>query len=253
MADLWKVIAEMCTELHPDRIAAIATGIESLPSNEFASNAKERFGVGVENQHYLRLKSAWNENSEYSSKEVAAALLGATATAQHLSAIGITELVWTGPTTGIVPVRRTEQVICEVVESAFVELFIVCFVAYKAETVIRSLQAAQERGVRISILLESDQEHGGSLDFNSIRHLRRNLPTAEFYCWKQGSAESKGAVHAKCAVADGKTAFVTSANLTGAAMDRNMEVGVLVKGGKLPFQLINHLNELVKRRIIEPN
>lgn len=253
MADLWQTIAEMCGELHPDRIDAIATGVRSLPSHESVSCAKERFGVGEGNQHYLKLKSAWSGTTEYSGKELAAALRGASATAQHLSAIGTTELVWTGPTTGIVPVRRTEQVICEVIESAFVELFIVSFVAYRAEMVVRSLQAAQERGVRISILLETSQEHGGALDFDSVRLLRRELPKAEFYSWKQTKAEIKGSVHAKCAVADDKMAFVSSANLTGSAMERNMEVGVLVKGGKLPVQLGQHLKELIRSGKIRSN
>lgn len=250
MSDLWRVIAEMCSELHPDRIAAIATGVENLPSHAALSQTRERFGAGGGTQHYVRMKSAWNGAGFYSGKEVAAALRGASATAQHMSAIGTTELVWTGPTTGIVPIRRTEQVICEVVESAFVELFIVSFVAYRAEMVVRALQAAHERGVRISILLEADQEHGGTLDFDSVRHLRRELPQAEFYGWKQSESVDRGSVHAKCAVADDKLAFLSSANLTGAAMERNMEVGVLVKGGKLPLQLGRHLKELVKRRVI---
>lgn len=250
MSDLWRVIAEMCSELHPDRIAAIATGVENLPSHAAFSHARDRFGVGSGSQHYVRMKSAWNEAGDYSGKEVAAALRGASATAQHISAIGTTELVWTGPTTGVVPVRRTEQVICEVIESAFVELFVVSFVAYRAEMVIRSLQAAHERGVRIGILLEADQDHGGALDFDSVRHMRRELPQAEFYGWEQPDSEARGCVHAKCAVADDKLAFVSSANLTGAAMERNMEVGVLVKGGKLPLQLGHHLKELVRRKIV---
>lgn len=250
MSDLWRVIAEMCSELHPDRIAAIATGVESLTSSAAFTQTRDKFGAGASDQHFAQLKSAWNSADQYSGKEVAAALRGASATAQHISAIGTTELVWTGPTTGVVPVRRTEQVICEVIESAFVELFVVSFVAYRAEMVVRSLQAAHERGVRIGILLEADQDHGGTLDFDSVRHLRRELPQAEFYGWRQSDSETKGSVHAKCAVADNKMAFVSSANLTGAAMEKNMEVGVLVKGGKLPVQLGQHLKELVRRRIV---
>lgn len=252
MSDLWRVIAEMCSELHPDRIAAIATGVDNLASNTAFAQTRDKFGVGAGNQHYARMKSAWNDADHYSGKEVAAALRGASATAQHISAIGTTELVWTGPTTGVVPVRRTEQVICEVIESAFVELFVVSFVAHRAEFVVRSLQSAHERGVRISILLEADKEHGGKLAFDSVRQLRRELPQAEFYSWSQSDFESRGSVHAKCAVADGKCAFVTSANLTGAAMERNMEVGILVKGGNVPVQLASHLKELVKRKFVCP-
>jgi phosphatidylserine/phosphatidylglycerophosphate/cardiolipin synthase-like enzyme len=37
-------------------------------------------------------------------------------------------------------------------------------------------------------------------------------------------------MHAKAAVADSSTAFLTSANLTEAALERNMELGVLIHG-----------------------
>lgn len=51
--------------------------------------------------------------------------------------------------------------------------------------------------------------------------------------------------------ADGELAFITSANLTSAAMERNMELGVLVKGGELPFELQRHLEALISTKIIE--
>ena len=38
-------------------------------------------------------------------------------------------------------------------------------------------------------------------------------------------------MHAKAVIADRSVAFVTSANLTGSAMDHNLEVGVLMRGG----------------------
>ncbi|MFN8105307.1 MAG: phospholipase D-like domain-containing protein [Acidimicrobiia bacterium] len=41
-------------------------------------------------------------------------------------------------------------------------------------------------------------------------------------------------LHAKCAVADDHTALVTSANLTGAGLEHNMELGLLVRGGGVP-------------------
>jgi phosphatidylserine/phosphatidylglycerophosphate/cardiolipin synthase-like enzyme len=70
-----------------------------------------------------------------------------------------------------------------------------------------------------------------------------------FYVWQQAERSNHnelGAVHAKCAVADGKVAFVTSANLTAAAMERNMEVGLLIRGGHVPEQLHQHFSALVE-------
>ena len=61
-----------------------------------------------------------------------------------------------------------------------------------------------------------------------------------------------GKVHAKVAVADGNIAFISSANLTGHAMEKNMEAGVLMQGGDLPTQLQDHLDGLVDVRTIVP-
>ena len=58
------------------------------------------------------------------------------------------------------------------------------------------------------------------------------------------------AVHAKCAVADSKLAFITSANLTTAAMERNMELGMLIRGGSVPQQLRQHLAALVNTKVV---
>jgi phosphatidylserine/phosphatidylglycerophosphate/cardiolipin synthase-like enzyme len=41
-------------------------------------------------------------------------------------------------------------------------------------------------------------------------------------------------VHAKIAVTDEEFCFISGTNLTGHAMERNMEAGVLIKGGAIP-------------------
>lgn len=47
-------------------------------------------------------------------------------------------------------------------------------------------------------------------------------------------------LHAKAAIADDHVAFVASANLTGYALDKNMELGLLVQGGEVPRLLASH-------------
>ena len=59
-----------------------------------------------------------------------------------------------------------------------------------------------------------------------------------------------GSLHAKCAVADQATAFISSANLTEYALSLNMELGMLVKGGSLPRELAAHLRGLIQGRIL---
>jgi cardiolipin synthase A/B len=54
-----------------------------------------------------------------------------------------------------------------------------------------------------------------------------------------------GSLHAKCAVADDDLLFITSANLTEFAMNLNMELGILVRGGELPGQVRLHFERLI--------
>lgn len=60
-----------------------------------------------------------------------------------------------------------------------------------------------------------------------------------------------GKVHAKVAVVDGARAFITSANLTGHALEKNMEAGVLINGGSVPKTLSDHLQALIDVRALD--
>ena len=54
------------------------------------------------------------------------------------------------------------------------------------------------------------------------------------------------------AVADDDVCFITSANLTGHAMEQNMEAGVLLSGGQIPRLLHDHLQALVDTKAVSP-
>ncbi|MGB4560049.1 MAG: phospholipase D-like domain-containing protein [Burkholderiaceae bacterium] len=57
--------------------------------------------------------------------------------------------------------------------------------------------------------------------------MRTLVPAANLYAWSDKAEPfSDGRVHAKVAVADGRMCFITSANLTGHAMEKKMEAGV---------------------------
>jgi phosphatidylserine/phosphatidylglycerophosphate/cardiolipin synthase-like enzyme len=59
-----------------------------------------------------------------------------------------------------------------------------------------------------------------------------------------------GILHVKCAMADGRWLFLSSANLTEYAFTINMELGVLVTGGKLPAQVQEHFERLVDTGVL---
>lgn len=254
MSDVWKAIAELGLGLHPDRIDAVAAKIANLSSAEDFEKAISSFGPGADRLLVDQLGNAWRKTPNLSPLELAAALKGASGTASLIGKLEAIEMVWTGPFTGLVPSRHTEQVLLEVIGSARSRIFLVSFVAYDIETVMKALQDAIERKIRLDILLEPSKSHGGKVDIDSIDAFHKRIPTSNIYIWKsetKSSGKWSGAVHAKCAVADGSLAFITSANLTKAAMESNIELGILVRGGSLPKALERHLEALVTTEIIE--
>ena len=51
-------------------------------------------------------------------------------------------------------------------------------------------------------------------------------------------------LHAKCVVVDGRWVFVTSANFTEAAQERNIEVGLLSRSAALAARVAGHFESL---------
>ena len=248
MNDLWSVIAKICIELHPDKVASVANSIREM-GLEDAKNLRNKH-PNIYVKHLLPLISSWEKNPTVSSPELSSALLAASKTIQLKSKSEKIELVWSGPSTVDNSTRLTEQVICEIIDDSREELFIVSFVAYKIERISNALKAAAKRKVKISFLLEQSVGEGGSVSFSSLAVIKRILPRANFYIWQQNDDAVCGAVHAKCIVADNKAALISSANLTGAAMDRNIESGVYIKGGNLPRQIASQLESLVNQNHI---
>jgi phosphatidylserine/phosphatidylglycerophosphate/cardiolipin synthase-like enzyme len=163
-----------------------------------------------------------------------------------------TEIVWTGPATTVVPIRRTEQVLSDLIQHAERCLTIASFGVFQIPRLVDELEVAVARGVTLRIVL-GDRE---SLNENGIVRQRLQLgqvlsdgalilqwPAEKRTRDSQGRA---GLMHMKAAVADSHVAFLTSANLTEAALERNMELGVLIRGGRTPGAIEQLIESLVQ-------
>jgi phosphatidylserine/phosphatidylglycerophosphate/cardiolipin synthase-like enzyme len=164
-------------------------------------------------------------------------------------------VVWTGPASYEVPVRATSAVLAEVIEEAKRSLIVVSFAAYKVATIVEALKAAAGRGVDVRLVLESVVESKGKLTHDAKEAFDALGDAVSFYVWPAELRASAGgghaAMHAKCAVADRRVAFVTSANLTGAAMTDNMELGLVVRGGDVPKRIANHFDALMANELLK--
>ncbi|MCA9173527.1 MAG: DISARM system phospholipase D-like protein DrmC [Planctomycetales bacterium] len=257
MDELLEAIALIATTLHRDRIEAIANAAERLEAPVKPDQWSSTVAMGRNVELLVRLTRAWAMNPTITGKEIAFGLRTAGLTATAIGSAESIDLVWTGPKTGLIPTRNTEQAIREVIDEAGKSLFIVSYVFHSASSIVEGLNEATERGVSLHILLESSTRHGGAVSGDSIKGMHQAVPNAELYIWHpnekaQAAGSLTAAVHAKCAVADHRIAFVTSANLTSAAMERNMELGVLVRGGTTPDRLHKHLNALIQTSTIVP-
>ncbi|OCX96512.1 MAG: phospholipase [Pseudomonas sp. K35] len=252
MERLLDAVAAVVCLVSPEKVQAIASRIRRTDASKAAGALSGVVSTPVAAEVVDQLIDAWRA-SEVSADELASMLLAAGHVFTKATNQQSTELVWTGPTTPFVSARRTEQALLQVINAAEQALFITSFVAYNVSTIVKALNAASARGVVISMLLELSQDHGGSITFDAIGKMRTLVPAARLYSWRdKADPFSDGRVHAKVAVADGKMCFITSANLTGHAMEQNMEAGVLLTGGQIPKLLLDHLQALVDTKTVSP-
>lgn len=161
------------------------------------------------------------------------------------------ELIWTGPKPARTNLRRTDQALIELINTAESRLIIVSFAVYKARAILGALERAALRGVEVKVIIESPDESEGRVAYSTIRALGSSLrDKARVYIWpyarRERSEDGKvGALHAKCAVADGKRLYLSSANLTDYAMLLNMEMGVVLAGSDLPAQVESLLEDMI--------
>ncbi|HIB8626382.1 DISARM system phospholipase D-like protein DrmC [Pseudomonas aeruginosa] len=251
MQELLKAISALVSIVSADRVAALAARISNLDASKGGSLSANVQSAQASDA-LKTLIEAWKV-STIDGRALAAMLLAASDAYRLAESSQQVELVWTGPTTELVPARRTEQALIQVIDAARQRLFITSYVAYDIESVARALRSAAERDVRIDFLVEMSSAQGGKVSTDPIANLRKIVPDANFYVWKnKAAAFVNGSVHAKVAVADRTLCFITSANLTGYAMDQNMEAGVLVSGKPLPDQLHRHLEALMVTGVVEP-
>jgi phosphatidylserine/phosphatidylglycerophosphate/cardiolipin synthase-like enzyme len=213
--------------------------------------------AGLTHPHYRSLVVTFLDNwhrdaAEVSSQSVAIALWTATCSEKAHREDQSVELVWTGPDVDVVPLRRTEQALLQVIESATKRLCVVSYAVYRIPHICDALIRAADRGVAITIVVESPDRIEGKRAYNTLAALGPTVASrCRVYLWpleKRATDDTgkPGILHVKSAVADGHWLFLSSANLTEYAFTINMELGLLVTGGSLPDQVERHFERLIE-------
>jgi phosphatidylserine/phosphatidylglycerophosphate/cardiolipin synthase-like enzyme len=249
-SDLVAAIAEVARRLPPGQVATLAAVLEQCEAP--TAGARSRAVGAVASPAFADLArhliSAW-EHEDARGSTLAVALKAASEAVWKERDDESIEVVWTGPRTTAVPVRLTREVLIDVIRAARESLCVVSFAAYKVDVVLSELTAAAQRGVTIRLILERGETGGGTLTFDAAKAFRGLPDAVTFYVWPTENRpvleRGRASLHAKGAVADDHTAFVTSANLTGHGITENMELGLLVRGGAIPRRLSAHFRELI--------
>lgn len=253
-AHLFDAILTLVQELSPATIDWITAKLEAADSPSYWTDLAQLGVTAASKERLTELAGLLASTPDIDAHALAIAIQASANTARTLSTEERTEIAWTGPATEVVPLRRVDQVLYELIESAQSEVILVTYAAYKAERALDALRDASERGVKILVIVELSRESGGKLTFDGADRILERVPSASIFYWPlskrpRNEAGQYGAMHVKCLIADAKTALVSSANLTDHALEMNMELGLLVHG-ILPSRLAEHFAQLIVRKVL---
>jgi phosphatidylserine/phosphatidylglycerophosphate/cardiolipin synthase-like enzyme len=252
---LLDLVRRLTQELPPGALEALDQALRSCPpdnAHRLRQAALRSMTLSGPREAVESMIHVWHEEAPDLSPEAIRLALRSAAHCQRFhQQEGSVELVWTGPTAGTT-LRRTDQALLQVIHAARRELLLVTFAAYKIQSVTEALRQAVSRRVAITFLAESSAESGGKVTFDAVLALGTEVASrAEVYVWPHGKRPvdetgHRGCLHAKCAVAVTELLFLSSANLTEFALNLNMEMGLLVRGGSIPHRVVGHFRQLIR-------
>ena len=178
----------------------------------------------------------------------------------------LVELVTTGPDTDLVNNRDTSVVVREMFSTAKKSVLLAGYAVYRGERVFQALSRRMEDlpELRVQCLLDIQRPYGDQTLADTM--VKRFVNTFKTQNWPDGARlpelfydprsleivpERRASLHAKCVVVDRTQAFISSANFTEAAQQKNIEVGVLIKAASMAEKLNAHFQALIERGVLQ--
>jgi phosphatidylserine/phosphatidylglycerophosphate/cardiolipin synthase-like enzyme len=243
-ADMIHSLVEIINSCDPFDWHMVRSRVSSMP------NAHSRIAAS-------EFLNCWKEEAAtFSPDAVSLALITAAHAEKTYKENQSVELVWTGPDVGAVPVRRTEQAVLQVLDSARNSITLVSYAVYRIPHVRQALVNAAGKGVRVRMIVDTPDRSASEEEYNNMIAVGGDVAScASLYYWphekrEKTSSGTIGKLHVKCAAADSEWLFLSSANLTEHAFTINMELGLLIHGGQLPEQIEQHFDRLIAKRIL---
>ncbi len=240
--------------------AALESGLLGMAPSTTAVRATLRTNGGQEEQ-ILSLLDAWRELG-VDGRAAAAWLRSLEQLADSFSS---PDLVWSGPEVPGLHARDTRRVYEEVIGAASRSIWASTYAFFDGE---RAFKVLAERtdvlpSLDVTLLLNIHRGRGVT---TAADHLVRSFADsfwkeewpgtsrpAVFYDPRSVATEGpKGVLQAKGVVADEEVVFITSANFTEAALDRNIEMGLLHRDRHVALTVVRHFQTLIDRKLLLP-
>lgn len=106
-------------------------------------------------EHAQHIAHRWAADPDVPGAAVAAALRAAAAAAVAVRSEHDVSLVWTGPSTDALGLRSTRAVLATLVANAIENLILVSYTTFDVDELAASLRIAIDRGVDVSLVLET--------------------------------------------------------------------------------------------------
>ena len=175
------------------------------------------------------------------------------------------DLVWSGPEVPGLHARDTRRVYEELLGSAERSVWASTFAYFDGPKAFQVLaqRMDQVQTLRVVLLLNIQRARGDTTD---PEYLVRRFADRFWGTDWPGTARPAvlydprsvqldgpaGVLHAKAIVTDDENVFITSANLTEAALDRNIEMGLVLRDRALAASVVAHFGTLIERGLLRP-
>lgn len=252
-------VLQIAPHIRARLIRALETGLAPFPLTE----AGLRSSLGV-----VRLEEASIE----AINDIGQHVVDAAGAAAWLKSIGEVsacaaspDLVWSGPEVPGVHARDTRRVYEELLATFKRSLWLSTYVFFDGPRAFESLaqRLDQTPSLEVCLLLNIQRQRGDTSTATDV--IRRFTDRFWMHEWP-GTCRPRvffdsrsiqlggvrGVLHAKAVVADEEAVFVTSANMTEAAFDRNYELGLLSRDRPLAVTVARHFQALIDQGLLSP-
>ena len=172
----------------------------------------------------------------------------------------VVDLVTTGPEASGVTGRDTSVVVRELFAHAQRSVLVAGYAVYQGQQVFRALADRMQELPQIKVRMFLDVQRGAGDTSTASELVHRfahrfrtqqwppDRPLPQLYYDPRSlelDADKRACLHAKCVMVDGEAVFISSANFTEAAQERNIEVGLLVRSRWLAERVTWHFETLL--------